>query len=250
MTRIRVRYTKLGKVRFVGHRDVARIWERALRRAEVPVAYTEGFSPRPRLSFGLALPTGAESVAEYLDADLSSPADVDGLPARLDPCLPAGFGVQAAAVVEPHTPSLQQSVGSCTWRIQVTGVAAAELAGTVATLLEAEEVLLRRVRKGGETVDDIRPLVHSVVLTGATPTGTELVAELGAHPRALRPSELLLALGCDPLAGRLCRTHQWLLPDGGRREPLPLAGPWGASVTPGVPAASPPAPPAREARAS
>jgi radical SAM-linked protein len=73
-----VRFTKLGKVRFTSHRDVARLWERALRKAGVPVAYTGGFAPRPRLHFGLALPTGYESHAEYLDVDLTS--GLAGLP--------------------------------------------------------------------------------------------------------------------------------------------------------------------------
>ena len=70
MTTLRVRFGKCGKVRFTSHRDVARIWERALRRAEINVAYTQGFSPRPRVAFGLALATGHESQAEYLDVDL------------------------------------------------------------------------------------------------------------------------------------------------------------------------------------
>jgi radical SAM-linked protein len=78
--RLRLRYSKLGKVRFVSHRDGARLWERAVRRVGLPVAYTEGFTPRPKLSFGLALPTGAESVAEYIDLDLVEGADVDPAP--------------------------------------------------------------------------------------------------------------------------------------------------------------------------
>ena len=69
--KVRTRFTKLGRVRWTSHRDVARMWERALRRGRVPVAYTAGFSPRPQLSFGLALPTGCESVAEYLDITLA-----------------------------------------------------------------------------------------------------------------------------------------------------------------------------------
>ena len=68
--RVRFRFVKLGKIRFTSQRDVARMWERALRRAGLPLAYTAGFSPRPQLSFGLALPTGCESLAEYLDVDL------------------------------------------------------------------------------------------------------------------------------------------------------------------------------------
>jgi radical SAM-linked protein len=79
--RLRFRYAKLGKIRFTSQRDVARMWERALRRSGLPVAWSEGFSPRPLLSFGLALPTGAESLAEYLDARLElgiSPATPPG----------------------------------------------------------------------------------------------------------------------------------------------------------------------------
>ena len=67
---LRVRYTKLGKIRFIGHRDVARIWERSLRKANIPVLYSQGFSPHPRISFGLALPTGFESEAEFVDVYL------------------------------------------------------------------------------------------------------------------------------------------------------------------------------------
>ena len=77
--KLRIRYQKLGKVRFTSHRDAARIWERAIRRTGFPVAYSEGFSPRPRLSFGLALSTGHESLADYLDitVDPERAADVD-----------------------------------------------------------------------------------------------------------------------------------------------------------------------------
>src|SRR5439155_20873998 len=99
--RIRLRFRKLGKIRFTSHRDVARIWERALRRASLPVAYSEGFSPRPKLSFGLALSTGHESLGEYLDIDLAEPVDVDSVATRLDPCLPVGLDVQTAAEIPP-----------------------------------------------------------------------------------------------------------------------------------------------------
>src|ERR1035437_2040458 len=83
--RIRFRFSKLGKIRFTSQRDVARMWERALRRARMLLAYTEGFSPRPQLSFGLALPTGAESLAEYVDV-------------ALDPERAAAMGVDVAAL--------------------------------------------------------------------------------------------------------------------------------------------------------
>ena len=67
---LRLQTTKIGKIRFASHRDIAKVWERSLRRAEIPLVYSEGFSPRPRIAFGLALPTGAESECEYLDFHL------------------------------------------------------------------------------------------------------------------------------------------------------------------------------------
>src|SRR5437868_14736650 len=112
--RVRLRFQKLGKVRWTSHRDVARMWERACRRVQLPLAYTEGFSPRPKMHFGLALPTGAESVAEYLDIDLAADAsvvenckvDIAGLPALLSPALPAGVDVTAVVVVYALASSL------------------------------------------------------------------------------------------------------------------------------------------------
>ena len=70
--RIRVRFAKVGKVRWTSHRDLARIWERAIRRVGLPVAYSQGFSPRPKVHFGLALSTGHESLAEYLDGRVTA----------------------------------------------------------------------------------------------------------------------------------------------------------------------------------
>src|SRR6188474_2710347 len=90
-SRYRIRFSKLGKIRFTSHRDVARMWERALRRATLPVAYTEGFSPHPKLSFGLALSTGHESLGEYLDVDLAKPSELGSFPAGLIRCLPLGW---------------------------------------------------------------------------------------------------------------------------------------------------------------
>src|SRR3984957_14259260 len=103
--RVRFRFAKLGKIRFTSQRDVARMWERALRRAGLPLAYSAGFSPRPQLSFGLALPTGCESLAEYLDVDIdearpeAADVEVGSLPAGLTRLLPAGIEVDEATVV-------------------------------------------------------------------------------------------------------------------------------------------------------
>lgn len=140
--RIRIQFSKLGKVRFTSHRDVARIWERALRRAELPVAYSEGFNPRPKLSFGLALSTGHESDVEYIDLDLDpervQDLDLDTLPDLLSAQLPVGLTATAAVVADKRMPSLQQAVTSCTWRIDVAEDDLSLIENAVAGVLAAD----------------------------------------------------------------------------------------------------------------
>ncbi len=182
--RIRFRFAKLGKIRFTSQRDVARMWERALRRANLPLAYTEGFSPRPQLSFGLALPTGCESLAEYLDVELddrrpeTAAIDVPSLPAHLTGLLPAGIEVEEVAPVQRRDGSLQQVVTSCSWAMRLTGVSWAQLEHQVGSLLAAPSVQIVRERKGREELDDLRPSVLALAVSD----------EQGSRPRRTRRS--------------------------------------------------------------
>lgn len=224
--RVRIRFAKMGKVRFTSHRDVARMWERALRRARLPVAQTQGFRPRPKLSFGLALSTGHESLAEYLDVDLADPlseAEVLELPGRLSPELPIGVDVFAAAPLEAGSASLQEAVRSCTWHIEALDLGVEAAQTLVERVLAAETLVVARQRKGREVVDDLRPAVLSVSVVEPTPAGVEFEAELAIHPRSVRPFELLAALDPALAEGRVRRTAQWTWRDGLRQEPLPLA---------------------------
>jgi radical SAM-linked protein len=246
--RVRFRFTKLGKVRFISHRDVARCWERALRRAQLPVAATEGFSPRPKVHFGLALPTAHESLGEYLDVDFrdepGTGVDVGGLTALLSPLLPDGIDVQAAAVVSVHETSLQQAVTSSSWTIDVHGLDLDGGTDAVARLLASDSLPMTRQRKGNDVTDDIRPYLLHLAVTGPTPgitspsgdrliipAGVRLDAELGTQPRGLRPAELVSALGPDLSEGRVCRNQQWITLDGARHEPLPAGA---TSATPAL----------------
>lgn len=230
--RLRVRYVKLGKVRFVSHRDGARLWERALRRVKLPVAFTEGFTPRPKLSFGLALPTGAESLAEYIDIDLARDADVDPssptwdawieqLRTDLSDALPVGIDVVEIAEREPDTGSLQEHVTSTTWELTGPGIDPHLLESATQRLLAADELIVERERKGQRRTDDVRPLIRDL---GPDSTGTKMVAHLVTIGRALRPAELaeLAFPGIDGTGVRVLRTHQWIETDGERREVLPL----------------------------
>jgi radical SAM-linked protein len=230
--RLRFRFAKLGKVRWTSHRDVARMWERAFRRVELPLAYTAGFSPRPKVSFGLALPTGYESVAEYLDVDLDPSRvdglDVDALPPTLSAALPAGVDVTAAAVIDARTESLQHEVTSCDWSIAVAAASVAEtpLRELAAQALAAPTLVVTRERKGRAVEEDVRPAILSIDVVDEC----RLRAELATQPRALRPSELLAALapGSGPAPGlvevSVRRDVQWIVrSDGARSEPLALA---------------------------
>ena len=224
--RLRIRFTKHGKVRFTSHRDVARIWERVVRRAQLPVAYSEGFNPRVKLSFGLALSTGHESEAEYIDIDhvpeRAGAVDVDAHRQLLTELLPEGMTATAVGSTDRRGPSLQQAVTSCTWRIAVADIDVESAAGAVARALAAESLVVTRERKGKEVTDDLRPLVLSLDVDGPMEDGVRLTAELGTQPRAVRPSELLAALDPPLIERRVHRITQWTTTDDDQRsEPLP-----------------------------
>jgi radical SAM-linked protein len=246
--RARVRFEKLGKVRFLSHRDMARIRERILRRAEEAVAYSEGFSPRPRLHFGLALSTGHESLAEYLDIDLAAAADLAPaeLPARVGSSLPPGMRATAAVPVDAGAGSLQQSVTSCSWQLEVVGAAPDEVAEAAARVLAAATLPSTVERKGSPVELDARPAVLALDVdpvappapAGVTPLRPSAVlrAELATQPRSLRPAELVRALDPTWVEGRVLRTHQWTLVDGARLEPIPLSEGGARSATSTAPA--------------
>jgi radical SAM-linked protein len=234
--RARLRFSKLGKLRFLSHRDLARMWERSLRRAGVRVAYSEGFSPRPRLHFGLALSTGHESLGEYLDIDLVDAEGIEAerLPALVAEVLPIGITAQVAVPLVPGTESLQQAVTSCTWEIEVLGRDPSEIADAVARAVDATALPLVVERKGSPVDLDARPAIAALEVAPHEPS-TVVIAELATQPRSLRPAELVRALDPEWREGRVLRTHQWTLVDGARREPIPLdleGGARGALSTP------------------
>lgn len=216
--RVRLRFAKVGKVRFTSHRDVARMFERALRRVGLPVAYSGGFAPRPRVSFGLALPTGAESVAEYLDVELAADVDVPDLPAALSDALPVGVDVVDAAAIDDRAPSLQQQVTSCSWVVELLD-GPATAAALVEEILAAPALPATRERKGKPVTDDLRPAIRSL-----TAAGDVLTFELATQPRGVRPTEVLAAVRPDLEVRTVRRTHQWIERDGARFGPME-AGP-------------------------
>ena len=164
---VRLRYTKRGKVRWISHRDVARAMERAFRITELPLAFSEGFSPHPKVSFGLALSTGHESDAEYLDLEFVREVDLDELPAQLTAALPEGMAVTGAARLVERAPALQEAVTAVEWRIEVvhgdgSPVAAGVLRARIEVALAAAELPTERWRKGREVIEDVRPVIRHI----------------------------------------------------------------------------------------
>jgi radical SAM-linked protein len=224
--RIRIRFSKLGKIRFTSHRDVARIWERALRKAEVRVAYTEGFSPHPRLSFGLALPTGHESLAEYLDVEVHDVGgQVDDLAERLTATLPVGIDAAAAGLLAPGTVSLQEAVVASSWRLTLSGFTRDTAQRVTAAALAAPSIIATRVRKGHEVVDDLRPGIERLAVISTDSDEVVIEADLATRTRGIRPGELVAACYAGATESRVLRTHQWIERDGERCEPLAACAP-------------------------
>jgi radical SAM-linked protein len=219
--RVRLRFAELGRVRFLSHRDTARVWERAIRKAQLPIAYSEGFASRPRVHFGLALSVGHESEAEYLDVDLTEDVDVDALPDLLSPCLPVGIDVTGAVEVRFNEPSLQATVDVVSWRFEVDGDPE-RIAERVASHLARDEIAITVSRKGTDQAADLRPALVELAVGDPVAGGVELCCELATKPRSFRPAEVLASF--DPPLGerRVRRIEQWIIHDDGvRRPPVP-----------------------------
>ncbi len=177
MQRIRLRYTKRGRLRFTSHRDFQRAFERALRRAGVPMAYSAGFTPHPKVSYAGAAPTGVASEGEYLEIALTEPRDPEALRALLDASLPPGLDVTEA--VEAHTSGLADRLEASEWLLRLEGVEPRRAAGAAEAFLAAERVEVRRTTKNGERVFDARAAVVSLspvdpaVAGGTATTGAD-----------------------------------------------------------------------------
>lgn len=170
MQRIRLRYTKRGRLRFTSHRDFQRAFERALRRAEVPMAYSAGFTPHPKVSYANAAPTGVASEAEYLEIGLAAARDPERLRALLDESLPDGLDVLEA--VEARTSGFAERLEASVWQIRLDGVGRAQAAEAVGKFLAEERVDVKRMTKNGFRDFDARAAVISLDVADEAAGGT------------------------------------------------------------------------------
>ncbi|MGH3341583.1 MAG: TIGR03936 family radical SAM-associated protein [Carbonactinosporaceae bacterium] len=155
--RLRLRYAKRGRLRFASHRDFQRAFERALRRAGVPIAYSAGFSPHPKVSYAGAAPTGTASEAEYLEIGLVRRCEPAWVRDVLDTSLPPGLDVLDA--VEVQTPDLAGRLEASVWEMRFADLEEAALRHAADTFLAAREVQVERMTKNGMRRMDARSAV-------------------------------------------------------------------------------------------
>jgi radical SAM-linked protein len=217
--KLRIRYAKRGRLRFASHRDLARALERALRRAAVPMAFSAGFTPHPKISYLGAAPTGAASEAEYLEIGLSQRRDPEQVRAALDAALPAEVAVLECVEAGEGTGSLADRIDAATWRIELPGVDPAALAAAVEAFLARDEVLVARRTKNGLRDVDARAAVAAATAGSEAGCAILQVVVRQVTP-AVRPDDVLAALDAvadlrPPSPSRAVREAQGRLDDDG-----------------------------------
>ena len=191
--KLRLRYTKRGPLRFASHRDLARALERALRRAQVPMAFSAGFSPHPKISYMGAAPTGAASEAEYFEIGLAERRDPEQVRLALDASLPPGIDVLECVEATGASGSLADRLDATRWRIDLPGVEPAELSAAVDRLLAAEQVMVTKRTKNGTKDVDARAAVVSAAVSGETGCAILEVVVRQLTP-TVRPDDVVAAL--------------------------------------------------------
>jgi radical SAM-linked protein len=229
--KLRLRYAKRGPLRFMSHRDVARAFERALRRARVPMAYSQGFNPHQKVSWIGASPTGVASEAEYVEISLVEVLDPDELVRMLDEAMPPGLDLLEAVGVPIGSDggSLADRMEASRWRIELAGVASDTLRAAFEQVLAADVVEVERLTKHGMRTIDARSAIVSgwveddpVVSPSSAPTescGILIVVVRQLTP-AVRPDDVLSALRVvaalePPVPAKATRMAQGRLDDGG-----------------------------------
>ena len=218
--RLRIRYAKRGRLRFTSHRDFARAFERALRRADLPMAYSAGFSPHPKISYVGASPTGVASEAEYLEIGLAAERNPAAVREALDAALPDGLDILEVVPAGPG--SLADRIAASHWQIELPGVSAAVAADAVTAFLARDEVSVERLTKTGRRTIDTRAAVVSMVAgrqSGADHAILDMVVRQVTP--SVRPDDVLAALrlvaGLAPAAPPLAvRMAQGPLDDTGK----------------------------------
>jgi radical SAM-linked protein len=197
MQRLRIRFSRGEEIKFISHLDIMRLWQRALHRAEIPLAYTEGFSPHPRLSLAAPLAVGVTSQAELMDVFCSKWVSPHFFSSAVSQQLPAGIEIQQVNSVAPTMPSLQSQVGYAEYEVELeTERDEAGVKAALTSLLAAEQLAWHHERDTGTRNYDLRSLIDDLWLSswqqGSCTIGMRLRCDSGVSGR---PEQVAAALG-------------------------------------------------------
>lgn len=198
--RIQITFAKLGALRYTGHLDLHKLWERAARRAELPLAYSQGFHPQPKMNIAAALPLGFSSRCEVLDMRLEHDIPLDGLREKLQGTLPTGIQVTKVENVDERAPTLQTQVVSAEYEVSL---ADADFGSDVKRKIESVLASDSIIRTRREKEYDLRRLIEALDLLDG-----KILMKLAAREGATgRPEEVLAELGVAFEDTRIERTN-------------------------------------------
>jgi radical SAM-linked protein len=200
--KLRIRYAKRGRLRFTSHRDFARAFERALRRSGVPIAFSAGFSPHPKVSYAGAAPTGAASEAEYVEIGLAEAADPAAIRDRLDAALPSGIDVlDVVDAAGSESKTLAELIEASRWRIELPEVTTDQARSALLRLLAVDAAPVERATKDGTRTVDVRAAIRHADVTGTSVDAAQaggvcatLDVVVQHSAPAVRPDDILTAL--------------------------------------------------------
>ena len=194
--RARITFTKQGALRYTGHLDLHRLWERAMRRADLPLSYSQGFHPQPKISIAAALPLGFSSRAEVVDVRFNEEISTEEIASRLKDNLPVDIKVTKVEGVDERAPALQTQVRSAKYEVHLTEpVDKSDLTRKVGELMMSES--LPRQRRGKSY--DLRPLIETLDVVTEANGKVSLRMTLSARDGATgRPEEVLNMLDIEP----------------------------------------------------
>lgn len=190
--KLRVRYAKRGRMRFTSSRDFQRALERALRLAQIPMAYSAGFHPHPKISYANAAPTGVASEAEYVELSVTREVDPVGVRSALTASLPEGLDIVEVQVAQAG--ALADRLAASRWQMVFPGLEVAALRQALETFLARDSVEVTRVMKQGPRAIDVRGPVVAAEVTDAPGAAVLLLTVRHTTP-TVRPAELWSALG-------------------------------------------------------
>ena len=207
--RLRLTFSKTGPTRFISHLDLARALERSLNRARIPVAYSQGFNRRPRMQLAAALPLGFASRCELVDIWLTESLAPEQVRQRIMAKIAPGIAVHAVAEVPLSEAALQTQTLSATYLATLLDpVDWRQLVQQIEDLMSSETIIRQRSRGKNRGSFDLRSHIIDLRLEPGEDEAVTLIMHLYLKPgKTGRPDEVLLALGLDPLATRICRTE-------------------------------------------